>query len=96
MNRFVSNVFAAGMACAGLMATLVSRPVAAADDAVVAADKAVVTALAKADKVTTNRWLDADFTWIDSQGIMWAKPDALRRRAQTAAQQPERLPDHRA
>jgi hypothetical protein len=78
MNRFVSNVFATGMACATLMASLVSRPVAAADDAVVAADKAVATALAKSDKVTANKWLDADFTWIDSEGVMWAKTDALR------------------
>jgi hypothetical protein len=34
MNCIVGNAFAVGMACAGLMATLASRPAAAADDAV--------------------------------------------------------------
>src|SRR3982074_2137326 len=35
-------------------------------------------ALAKGDKVAANKWLDPDFTWIDSEGIMWAKTDAFR------------------
>src|ERR1700694_5911626 len=78
MNRFVSKTLAAGMACAGLMAMTVSWPVAAEDDAIVAADKVVVAALAKADKVSADKWLDPDFTWIDSEGIMWAKTDAFR------------------
>jgi hypothetical protein len=42
------------------------------------ADKAVVASLAKGDKVAANRWLDPDFTWIDSEGLMWAKTDAFR------------------
>ena len=78
MNRNVRNVFVVGMAWAGSIATLASRPAAAADDAVVTADKAVVAALAKGDKVAANKWLDPDFTWIDSEGIMWAKTDAFR------------------
>ena len=78
MNRKVRNALAVGIAWAGLMATLASRPAAAADDAVVAADKAVVAALAKGDKVAASKWLDPDFTWIDSEGIMWAKSDAFR------------------
>jgi hypothetical protein len=78
MNRFVSKTLATGMACAGLMAMLVSWPVAAEDDAVIAADKVVVAALAKADKVSADKWLEPDFTWIDSEGIMWAKTDAFR------------------
>jgi hypothetical protein len=78
MNRAVRNVLAMGMACGGLMVTLAIRPAAATDDAVVTADKAVAAALAKGDKVTANRWLDPDFSWIDSEGIMWAKTDALR------------------
>jgi hypothetical protein len=38
----------------------------------------VVAALAKGDKVSANKWLDPDFTWIDSEGILWAKTDAFR------------------
>src|SRR5258705_1457313 len=78
MNRIVRNALVVGMACAGSIATLASRPAAAADDAVVTADKAVVAALAKGDKGAANKWLDPDFTWIDSEGIMWAKTDAFR------------------
>jgi hypothetical protein len=78
MNRFMRNLLAVGMACAGLIAVLESRPVAAADDAVVTADKAVVEALAKGDKAAADKWLDPDFSWIDSEGIMWAKTDAFR------------------
>jgi hypothetical protein len=78
MNRKVRVALVIGIALAGLVATPASRPAAAADDAVVAADKAVVAALAKGDRVTANKWLDPDFTWIDSEGIMWAKSDAFR------------------
>jgi hypothetical protein len=78
MNRIVRNALVVGMAWAGSIATLASGAAAAADDAVVRADKAVVAALAKGDKVAANKWLDPDFTWIDSEGIMWAKTDAFR------------------
>jgi len=78
MNRNVRNVLIVGTAWAGSIATLASGAAAAADDAVVTADKAVVAALAKGDKVAANKWLDPDFTWIDSEGIMWAKTDAFR------------------
>ncbi len=78
MNRKVRNGLAVGLAWTSLMGTLASRPATAADDAVVAADKAVVAALAKGDKVAAGKWLDPDFTWIDSEGIMWAKSDAFR------------------
>ena len=78
MNRKVRNGLAVGLAWTSLMGTLASRPATAADDAVVAADKAVVAALTKGDKVAAGKWLDPDFTWIDSEGIMWAKSDAFR------------------
>jgi len=67
-----------GMAWASLTVTLACEPAAAADDAVITADKAADAALAKGDKLAANKWLDPDFSWIDSEGIMWAKPDALR------------------
>ena len=78
MNRLVRNLFCTGIACVGLMAAFAGVPARAADDAVVTADKAVVAALTKGDKVAANKWLDPDFSWIDSEGIMWAKEDAFR------------------
>ncbi len=78
MNRKVRDGLAVGLAWTSLTGTLASRPATAADDAVVTADKAVVAALAKGDKLAANKWLDPDFTWIDSEGIMWAKSDAFR------------------
>ena len=47
-------------------------------DAVMTADKAVMAALSKGDKAAANKWLDADFNWIDAEGIMWYKDDAFR------------------
>ena len=78
MNRLARSLVALGIACAGLMATVASMSAAAADDAVVTADKAVQAALAKGDKVAANKWLDPDFSWIDAEGIMWAREDAFR------------------
>ncbi|HVA93731.1 MAG TPA: hypothetical protein VNI36_02400 [Candidatus Dormibacteraeota bacterium] len=78
MNCFGKNLMVVGLACAGLVATVASIPAVAADDAVVTADKAIVAGLAKGDKAVENKYLDRDFTWIDSEGIMWAKEDALR------------------
>jgi len=48
-------------AWAGSIATLASGAAAAADDAVVTADKAVVAALAKGDKVAANKWPRSGF-----------------------------------
>src|SRR4029077_3480330 len=78
MNYLVRSLVAMGIACVGLMATWASVPAAAADDAAVTSDKALVAALTKGDKVAANKWLDPDFSWIDSEGIMWAKEDAFR------------------
>jgi hypothetical protein len=78
MNRLVRNLFAAGIASVGLATTWACAPAFAADDAVVTADKAVAAALSKGDKVAAEKWLDPDFSWIDSEGIMWAKEDAFR------------------
>lgn len=78
MHRSVRKYFAAGISFVGLMAALACLPAAAADDAVVTADKAAAAALTNGDKVAANKWLDPDFSWIDSEGIMWAKEDAFR------------------
>jgi hypothetical protein len=77
MNRLGDRFLALGIACIGLTGTL-SLAATNADDAVVTADRAVVAALAKGDKAAANKWLDQDFNWIDSEGIMWFKDDAFR------------------
>ena len=78
MNLSIKRLSAFAIACAGVMAMLAVIPAAAVDDAVVSADKTVAAALSKGDRTAANKWLDADFSWIDSQGIMWAKEDAFR------------------
>jgi len=77
MNR-LSNIFLTiGIACIGLTA-LPAFAAGPSDDAVMNADKAAFAALAKGDKAMANKWLDQDFSWIDSEGIMWYKDDAFR------------------
>ena len=80
MNRFAKNVVSLGIACTGLIGVMsfAASTGAAGDDEVMKADRAVVAALSKGDKAAANKWLDPDFTWIDSEGIMWAKDDAFR------------------
>jgi hypothetical protein len=74
----ITNTIAIAILCVCILTALSSMPVTAADDAVVLADRAVVQALEKGDKAAANRLLDADFTWIDTDGVMWAKEDAFR------------------
>jgi hypothetical protein len=80
MNYSRMKVVAGLMALAGFAGLLQTASAAKAEpeDAVMSADKAVVAALAKGDKAAANKWLDADFNWIDSEGIMWFKDDAFR------------------
>jgi hypothetical protein len=78
MNRLVRNFISTGIACVGLIAAFSCVQARAAEDAVVTADQAVQSALTKGDKAAANKWLDPDFSWIDSEGIMWAKEDAFR------------------
>jgi hypothetical protein len=77
MNLLLKNYLAFGIACVGFIGTL-SFGAGPADDAIVEADRTVVAALAKGDKSAANKWLDQDFNWIDSEGIMWFKDDAFR------------------
>ena len=58
--------------------TAQTKPAATGDDAVMQADHALVNALEKGDTAAINKLLDADFSWIDTDGIMWAREDALR------------------
>lgn len=69
---------AVAVACIAILAALTSKRAAAADDAVVQADHALVQALEKGNKAAAEKLLDADFTWINPDGVMWAKDDAFR------------------
>ncbi len=78
MKRVLSGVVVFVVVSAGILAVLSTKRADAADDAIVQADHAVVAALEKGDKAAANKLLDADFSWIDADGVMWAKEDAFR------------------
>lgn len=63
---------------AGFVLAQSNMPATSADDAVVKSDRAVVAAFERGDKVALKELLDADFSWIDTDGIMWERPDVLR------------------
>jgi hypothetical protein len=63
---------------AGFVVAQTSKPAAGPDDPVVKSDRAVVAAFEKGDKAALKDLLDADFSWIDTDGIMWERPDVLR------------------
>jgi len=78
MKRYV---FVALVLCGlsvGLLAAQTAKPAASTDSAAVQADRALGVAFAKGDSTTVNKLLDAEFTWIDTDGIMWERPDVLR------------------
>lgn len=79
MKNHFRNALFVGIVCgvAGL-ALLTPKPAAGADDPVVQADRALVQALEKGNRAVAEKLLDVDFSWIDSQGVMWAKEDAFR------------------
>src|SRR3984893_18044791 len=76
-NYLAMALVLSALASAGLVAAQAGKP-AANDDAVVQADRAVVVAFEKGDRAALNKLLDADFTWIDTDGIMWERPDVFR------------------
>ncbi len=68
MKRADAMVLAIAIACA---------EAAFGQDPVAAIDKAFVQAYSKGDMSTVNQYLDADFTWIDTDGVLYFKDDAL-------------------
>jgi hypothetical protein len=84
LSRLVKNALGVALACGALFAALTSRPVAAADNAkedekaVLQADHSLVQAVAKADKKAVDGLLDADFTWIDLDGISSTREQVLQ------------------
>src|SRR5690242_3966259 len=78
MKRWFATLIVTAMVMvAGTLALLTTSPVSAADDEVVTADRAVTIAFQKGDKATINKWVDPEFTWIDTDGIMWPLREAL-------------------
>ncbi len=77
MKRCIANGMVIGLLCGGVILALGTPKVAtAADDAVVQADRTLVSDLEKGNWPAAERLLDKDFTWIDSQGIMWEEDEA--------------------
>ena len=76
MKRVLVLALILGAVSAAVL-TAQTKP-AAGDDAVMQADHALVNALEKGDIAAINKLLDPDFSWIDTDGIMWAREDALR------------------
>jgi hypothetical protein len=81
MRRWFATLLVTVMVmAAGALALLTTSPVSAADDEVVSADRAVTAAFEKGDKATINKWVDPEFTWIDTDGVMWPLREALESR----------------
>ena len=85
MKRFVTNRLAITIACGCLLAFPAGRPAAAADDgkkddekALLQADHSLVQAAANGDKKAVDGLLDANFTWIDSEGVSSTKDQVLQ------------------
>jgi uncharacterized protein DUF4440 len=79
MRRLMMGAIVGVIVCGGIVVARSAKPAAAAaDDAVVQADHALVQAFEKGDKAAAEKLLDPDFTWIDPDGVMWAKDDAFR------------------
>jgi hypothetical protein len=86
MTRFIRNWLVIGVLFGAALATLISRPVAAADEeqAVLQADHALAEALTKADKTAVGVLLDDNFEWTDADGKTQNKAQALHNLAALA------------
>src|SRR5712691_4188569 len=90
------NLACCVIACAGLcaatgmptMAAAQAKPAVAsipAQNPVAAANRVFEQAWGQTDKVTVESMLDADFTWIDSAGVLLSRAEALANRPAPAA-----------
>jgi hypothetical protein len=78
MRRVVRSVPAVcSLICGLLLASLGIQRTAAADDAVLQADREFVQAAAKGDSPAVAKLLDADFTWTDADGKTLSRTDVL-------------------
>jgi len=85
-KRYAASALAIGILF-GIFVVLTGNRVAVAgdDDAVLQADHAFVQAIAKSDKTSLGKLLDADFTWTDSEGKTQTKGELLKNLPSPAA-----------
>jgi len=76
MKRLMPLALVLCAVSAGLLAAQTSKP--GEEDAIVKADRALAAAYAKGDTATIKKMLDEEFTWIDSDGIMYERADTFR------------------
>ena len=72
-----TRTFLVVLLSAATLVALMSVPTTADDDPVITADKALISAFEKGDKATVEKYLDAGFTWVDPNGVMVEREDAL-------------------
>ncbi|HVB59056.1 MAG TPA: nuclear transport factor 2 family protein [Candidatus Acidoferrales bacterium] len=78
MKRFISCALAFVVIGGCLVAAFATKRASAAVDPALQADRAWVAAMEKGDHAAIAKLTDADFTWIDTDGVMWAREDAFR------------------
>src|ERR1043166_7320504 len=78
MKRLLALALILAAATAGVLVARNARLTAASETSAVQADRALSAALEKNNSAEVNKLLDAEFTWIDTDGIMWERPDVLR------------------
>ena len=79
MKHFSTTVLAASyLVCGMLTTTLGSQGIAAADEpTAVQADHEFAQAAAKGDTATATKYLDAEFTWTNTEGRTYSRADVL-------------------
>jgi hypothetical protein len=76
MKRFKTIPLVMCGICGGLLTVQASKS--AEDDPAMQADRALQVSYAKGDTATIKKLLDDEFRWIDKDGIMYERADALR------------------
>ncbi len=80
MKNFLLRALIVSVICGGLLAAAPAGRAAAANEeeqAALQADHSLVSALGKADKSTTGKFLDSDFVWTDADGKSMKKAEVL-------------------
>src|ERR1700730_3426861 len=76
MNQVITSVFVIGV-IAGAVSAWAAPRTGAQDDGAAMTDHAFVQAYEKGDMAAVKKYLDPDFTWIDTDGVYYSKDDAL-------------------
>jgi len=74
MKNSMNLILAFGLSA---LPALTAPPTGGADDALAITDKTFVQAYEKGDMATVKKYLDPDFTWIDTDGVLYFKDDVL-------------------